>query len=618
MIESLHIENLKGFKKYDIAFKRLNLLVGGNNSGKTTIFHALQVAFWCLEQTADLGEDVVTFRKTQVPELGAVPYFNTRDLFHNQHTRRGRYPTRITLRLSTSAVSPLSFEVYTAFSRNLMIDGGDQRIAREEYDSLRQLNPVYVPGTIGITVREDLYRTVAQERLILDGRQNQVLRNLVYRLTQEEVWKDFVETVSPLFDLESLQVPFDEQNDEWLTALYGEDGCEFDFISAGSGFLQVVNLLSFLFLHTSRVALLDEPDSHMHEDLQRVTFDLLDKLSTDRNIQLIIATHSPILVDVAGLDNVLMIDRDFEAPLQARNVETLIPLLGDRGLSLPPAKVINTLKSRKVLFVEGGEADYDEFIKRLGDVLQPGFSRRVRDLTVLETRGATKKWPFDAIEGFEALLGVAIGYVYVSDRDFLTDEDVAAREQTAQRERRKIVHLARRNRECYLLEPEVIERVCRAAWESKQGQDPYPDDLTEDGIRQFILDQARTREEETRANLLVQKESSLRSAGDRRHEATQKLLEYFRLCYAEPLSRGEIPYKLLDGKAVLAQLRATIAEKHRISFSDRDVLEGFYPEDVPEDLAALFRTLLDICSPAPGPSSPASPDSAARSLFEEA
>src|ERR1035437_8063480 len=264
MIKSLHIENLKGFEHYDVDFGRINLLVGGNNCGKTTVFHAMNVFFWCALQTADVENSEVTFRKTQVPELGAIPYFNTRDLFHGQRTRSGTKPTRINVTLTTTVTPKLSFSIYPAFSRNLMIDGGNQNITQPEYDALLQLNPVYVPGTIGITVREELYREVAQERMILEERQNQVLRNLVYRLKKKpDEWNEFIGMVKPLFSLGGLDVPFDDASDECLTATYEENGCEFDFVSAGSGFLQVINLLSFLFLHTSRVALLDEPDSHM-------------------------------------------------------------------------------------------------------------------------------------------------------------------------------------------------------------------------------------------------------------------------------------------------------------------------------------------------------------------
>jgi hypothetical protein len=199
MIKSLHIERLKGFSDYEIELGQLSLLVGGNNSGKTTIFHALQLVFWCMDRTADVGDREVTFRKTQVPELSAIPYFEPRDLFYCQHVREGKVPARIRLRVATQVSDPLVFEIYTAFGRNIMIDGKAQRVPRDVYDKLSALTPVYVPGMVGITVREELYRPIAQERMIAEGRQNQVLRNLVYRLRAGDSWNGFCNLVSPLF-----------------------------------------------------------------------------------------------------------------------------------------------------------------------------------------------------------------------------------------------------------------------------------------------------------------------------------------------------------------------------------------------------------------------------------
>jgi len=206
MIKSIYIENLKGFDRYEVELGRVNLLVGGNNSGKTTIFHAMNTFFWCMTQTADVGDSIVTLERHKCQSLELFPISKARDLFYMQRTRTGRSPTKIKLELETDAAPKLKFTVYTAFSRNLMIDGSDQRITRVQYDALLRNNPVYVPGTIGITVREELYREVAQERMILDGRQNQVLRNLVYRLKQRGMeWESFKAMVSPLFDLGGLE-----------------------------------------------------------------------------------------------------------------------------------------------------------------------------------------------------------------------------------------------------------------------------------------------------------------------------------------------------------------------------------------------------------------------------
>lgn len=429
MISHLHLESFKCFSSYDVEFKQIQLLIGGNNSGKTTIFQALQVFFWCLDQTADVTDAAVNLRKTQLPEVGAIPYFTVRDLFHKQRIRSAGSPTRIVVQIRTTVAPEITFKIYPAFSRNIMVDGGGTTITRAQYNSLKQLSPILIPSTIGIVPREELFRPIAQERMISEGRHNLILRNLLYRLSKTDHWEDFTKLIKPLFGIAGVSVPFDEEKDEWLTSLYRDSDGEFDFISAGSGFLQVANILAFLFLNPTKVALLDEPDSHMHDDLQRLIFDILKEVSEKRGLQIIVSTHSPTLIDAAGYESLLLIDRSETKPLQPKDTETLIPRLSDMGLSLPPRKLMDTLRGRKVLFVEGEEADYENFLKVLGRKVLPDFPEVTRMLTVFQTEGPTMTWPFDTIRAFEKLIGTKIRYVYISDADLNTDEQLREREK---------------------------------------------------------------------------------------------------------------------------------------------------------------------------------------------
>jgi hypothetical protein len=595
MITRISFKNFKGFNSYEIDFSRLNLLVGGNNSGKTTVFHALQLIFWCIEQTVDVSDDEATFRKTQVAQIGALPYFSGRDIFYRRQTQRRQGPVRIELTIETDATPPLRFAIYRAFSRNLMVDGSEQKVTRSQYERLLAMKPVYIAGAVGITVQEEYLRVVSQQRLIAEGRQNQVLRNLVYRLHQSGEWTAFTEFVAPLFALQGMDVPFDVDKDEWLTATYNEDGCEFDLVSAGSGFLQTINLLCFLFLNESRTALLDEPDSHMHDDLQRLVFGALNELSDRKKLQLIIATHSPTMVDAAGLDSVLLVDRRQSKPLVAQSVETLVPLLADQGLSLPPNKVLETLRMRRALFVEGLQADYDTFVAAMGEVHAPGFAARTRGLTVFETGGSSKKWPLDAIACFEQLLGAKLDYVYLSDRDFLTDDEVAKREHDAGVRGTKIIHLTRRHRESYLLDPAVLARVLAGRW-SKRHAEAVPTDLTEMALREAILRLASELEDDARTALVVEHETSLRGDNQHRTDGTRRLNEYFKIAYTEPLRKRAIPYKLLDAKAVLRRLRSQIAQAHSISVSDADICKEFQATELPADLVKLLDLILEMFS----------------------
>ena len=207
MIRRLQIQNFKCFENYDISFDRLNILVGGNNSGKTTVFHALKLAFWSIIQVANKSAERVTLKKTQTTEIPVVPYTDYKDIFYRQQVRTGNAPTRIRLTLTVDDCPDVVIEIYSAFGRNLMIAGADLELTHEQYNRLTELNPVYVPGTIGITGREDLHRAISLDSMIQDGRQNQVIRNMVYQLRQSDDWEPFVETIQPLFSLNGLDIP---------------------------------------------------------------------------------------------------------------------------------------------------------------------------------------------------------------------------------------------------------------------------------------------------------------------------------------------------------------------------------------------------------------------------
>ncbi len=78
----------------------------------------------------------------------------------------------------------------------------------------------------------------------------------------------------------------------------GKNGLpELDIASAGSGFHQVLLLLGFFFARPSTVLLLDEPDAHLHVILQKQVYDLLRSIASRRRCQLVIATHSEVLID---------------------------------------------------------------------------------------------------------------------------------------------------------------------------------------------------------------------------------------------------------------------------------------------------------------------------------
>lgn len=56
-------------------------------------------------------------------------------------------------------------------------------------------------------------------------------------------------------------------------------------------------LFAFFYARPATILLLDEPDAHLHIILQREVYDRLKKVAYNRNCQIIIATHSEVLLD---------------------------------------------------------------------------------------------------------------------------------------------------------------------------------------------------------------------------------------------------------------------------------------------------------------------------------
>ena len=66
---------------------------------------------------------------------------------------------------------------------------------------------------------------------------------------------------------------------------------------AGTGVLQATQILSYIHRFEPSIILLDEPDSHLHPNNQRLLCALLRKVAEERGTQVLLTTHSRHVVD---------------------------------------------------------------------------------------------------------------------------------------------------------------------------------------------------------------------------------------------------------------------------------------------------------------------------------
>ncbi len=158
---------------------------------------------------------------------------------------------------------------------------------------------VYVPGLAGIARNESFIAKGSLLRSVARGDANLVLRNVLYLLyANAPQWQSFTEALLEVYPEHYIIVRFSQEADEHIGVTVKRGDREIPFDCIGTGFLQTVQILSYIYLFRPAVSLLDEPDSHLHPNNQRLLAELLWRLASQGLTRVIMATHSRHILDV--------------------------------------------------------------------------------------------------------------------------------------------------------------------------------------------------------------------------------------------------------------------------------------------------------------------------------
>lgn len=322
MITKLTLRNFKSVGEQIYEFSSFDLLVGRNNSGKSTILQAMAIWQFCVDEfhrsrrTGSKGIQVVLPNFTALP----VPEFIL--LWKNRTDRK--YPVdetsgkpkqefiliEILLEWQDSAGDTNTFGVelrYHSPQTIYAIPAGGWAKFRECEKGGTLPRIAYVPPFSGLEPSEKRLDIPPMRQQVGKGQPGSVLRNLLLQVStaspqkakgkKNDVpalsdWEELADIVQRWFNVKISQPLYDSSKDVFITVEYSQDGKDYDIISGGSGFHQTLTLLAFLFGYQPTTILLDEPDAHLHVNLQREILDYFKKKSQERGIQFLIATHA--------------------------------------------------------------------------------------------------------------------------------------------------------------------------------------------------------------------------------------------------------------------------------------------------------------------------------------
>jgi len=298
-VESITIKKFKAIDQLKLDLKRINVLAGGNNAGKSCALQAIHVAV-ALAQTAK-AEGAANF----APEkLRYVPTDLFIDLKHREKLSEGGAPVAIEF-VVDDAGTKRSFNVTLRRGRNSTISTVSPRelsfgLGASLASSERPFS-VYVPGLAGIPSRETYQGRLVVDRGAVRGDANLYLRNVLYRLFRDPVKKArFEDRLAKLFPgLEIIASNFDENRHEHIPIEYTRHGVQRPIDMVGTGTLQAIQILGYVSFYQPALLLLDEPDAHLHPDNQIKLVQALDLLSKEDGLQIVLATHSRHLIQAA-------------------------------------------------------------------------------------------------------------------------------------------------------------------------------------------------------------------------------------------------------------------------------------------------------------------------------
>lgn len=365
MLTHIRIRNFKRFGDVEFDLGQAVVLIGPNNSGKTTALQAL--ALWDIglrrwnekyagRKSPEERPGVTINRR----DLSAIPIPDANLLWRDLRVRSiaargtGQQKTQnVRIDIIVDGVTEgrawscgLEFDYAndeSLYCRPLRLsDTTPERSGVGDDPPKRMPVPpeaattrvAFLPPMSGLADREFIKQAGEIGVLVGQGQTAQVLRNLCYQvygelgaLTQDLLqlkeartpygerqsefngspeWQELTQHIQRLFGVTLLPPKYIKERSE-LTMAYSEPGGTIlDLSSAGRGLHQTLLLLAYLYANPSTVLLLDEPDAHLEVLRQRQTYQLITAVAQQQGSQIIAASHSEIVLnEAAGRDTVI-------------------------------------------------------------------------------------------------------------------------------------------------------------------------------------------------------------------------------------------------------------------------------------------------------------------------
>lgn len=357
-ISKLYIRNFKCFSEVTVSFEpNINIIIGGNNAGKSTMFEAIRLwyiaflqflkertnssqnsSFYSTEYFSFTLADVVFLRICNFESL-----FNNKNncsatisLFLKENNEEVELPIEFT---KTTEGHNLRFSLCSSKLENDRVAASNKilsMINRQKGSSLKKLLLcTYLYPMFLLPINEPEYGEGYIKYSLHTANAENVIRNILNLkgLQYLKSTKKAKRNSGPIFNLERnlheiltgqkldkrnmpiLRFYIDSKKGEkaYINIIAEKQNkTQVELAQLGSGTINLINILATLLYgdyknYNLSIMLLDEPDSHLHSDHQHQLFSFLNETSKETNKQIFIISHNHELID--NFDNVVFVDK---------------------------------------------------------------------------------------------------------------------------------------------------------------------------------------------------------------------------------------------------------------------------------------------------------------------
>ena len=312
-IKTIEIHNFRAIKDLTISnFSNINLIVGDNNSGKTTFLEAIQLLFAkaqlsyiksVINQRTVLNPHSNSFYTTFIKMFNADQNVNRMEFDIYAVSDNGPLEVEVTGRervisgedaLQLSKMSPRQKTMYKRAAETVPeeVKIFEGRIVTQagKNTSERKLSCTSLDtGVPGPIVKKEVYYISSFGHLRYDLLQN-IVDNPEYKKLAISILKQFDDSIADICYTKA-------DDGSFLETVITQNGMNMPFSVYGDGIKKILYILNKLFDASDSILMIDEIETGLHKKYYEPLFPVIFALAKKLNVQLFIATHSIEAID---------------------------------------------------------------------------------------------------------------------------------------------------------------------------------------------------------------------------------------------------------------------------------------------------------------------------------